>query len=222
MNQTIQNQSGSPTEDMIRVPNTLLSRAKRGNIAAMKQMFQHFIPEDEKILHTGYFGFRGFWGIGENSFGCLTNKRMSSLTVGPFKQLVYQDGFLEYLNSGVIYQPNKLMLYVLWIFSVVFGIGGVVFCYNYILGFFLYLGFTSPHLFSAFLAILIGTALFVFVAFYATLLFYRIVMSGVVCWVRQGVPVYIFVQRNKMWKANQFYRIWSILREERVKKVEKI
>lgn len=109
-----------------------LVRAKQNDKEAMALMFKQFISADETIHSVEYLGTNGIWGLGTHSFGCLTNRRIAALKVGAFGEVVYQDGFLEYLNSMVVWQPSKLGLYI-WSFILVllsiptFGIALILF-----------------------------------------------------------------------------------------------
>jgi hypothetical protein len=91
---------------------SLLSRAQLGDTQAIKEMFMRFLPEDEVPQTTHYLGIQGMWGLGTRSFGCVTSRRIASLQVGAFGEVVYQDGALESLNSALVVQPSKLALYV--------------------------------------------------------------------------------------------------------------
>jgi hypothetical protein len=94
------------------IESSLLSRAQLGDTQAIKEMFARFLPEDETPLTTYYLGIEGMWGLGKRSFGCVTSRRIASLQVGAFGEVVYQDGALEFLNSALVVQPSKLALYV--------------------------------------------------------------------------------------------------------------
>lgn len=96
-----------------KIPSSLIKRAKSNDTEAIVTMFRQFAPDDEQIYFAQYLGVEGFLGLGAHSFGCLTNRRVASIRIRPFGEVVYQDGFLEYLNSSVVYQPSKLLLYVL-------------------------------------------------------------------------------------------------------------
>jgi hypothetical protein len=97
---------------VIKIEQSLMQRAKNNEFAAIAKMFQQFLPEDETILAAEYLGIQGLWGIGTLSFACITNRRVAAIRTGRFGEVTFQDGCLEYINSGVIYQPSKLWLYV--------------------------------------------------------------------------------------------------------------
>jgi hypothetical protein len=124
-----------PTSGQIQIESSLLQRAKQNDAEATHTMFRQFIPADEELLFAEYLGVQGLWWVGRHSFACLTNRRICSLTVGAWGEVVYQDGLLEHYNSGVIYQPGLLGLYVtcgLYILLVVpftCGVGLIAFPY---------------------------------------------------------------------------------------------
>jgi hypothetical protein len=113
----------------IDIPKSILERARANDSDALQTMFRQFIAADEEIVMAEYFGVQGLWWVGRHSFACLTDKRIASLMVGSMGELVYQDGFLEHSNSGIVHQPGLLGLYItVGLFSILalvftFGIG---------------------------------------------------------------------------------------------------
>lgn len=106
-----------------KIPRSVTQAARQNNPEAIATMFHQFIPSDESIFFVEYLGIEGFFGLGAKSFACLTDKRVASLRLAPFGEMVYQDGYLEDINSGVIYQPSKLALYVLIFMILILAIG---------------------------------------------------------------------------------------------------
>ncbi len=98
-------------ESPIQFAPSVLSRAKGGEKDAIEEMFKRFISSGEAVKIVEYLGSQGMWGMGTHSFVCLTNRRIASLRVGAFGEIVYQDGFLEFLNGVYVYQPSRLSLY---------------------------------------------------------------------------------------------------------------
>jgi hypothetical protein len=90
---------------------------------AIELMFRQFLPEDEPILFARYLGRLGFWVFGTDSMACLTSRRVATLRVAGFGEIVYQEGRLEDINSAVLYQPSKLELYLNVIFATVSTLG---------------------------------------------------------------------------------------------------
>jgi len=200
----------------IRIAKSLLQRAVHSDQEALSDMFSQFLPPDEKVLYADYLGVEGMWGVGKKSFGCLTNRRIAGLRVGAFKEIIYSDGYLEYTNSGIIYQPSKLMLY----FMLVIATLGA-----------LYLGafFTNvlARMYDADMTelkawgpgLLMALALMLLFWFIAARLFYRFSKCGLVWWIREGVPVYVFSNRSMLTRANHLYRLWAEARDQRIKAI---
>jgi hypothetical protein len=95
------------------IGSSLLEKAKGNDTEAIELMFRQFFPDDEKIHYVQYLGLKGLWGIGTHEFVCLTDRRVADLTLGLSGQVSYQDGYLECINSTLIYQPSKLGLYLI-------------------------------------------------------------------------------------------------------------
>jgi hypothetical protein len=106
---------------------SLVERAKKNEQEAICTMFSQFLCPEEQIHFVCYLGTRGMWGLGKKSFACLTDRRICSLQVGAFGEIVFQDGYLEQSNSGIVYQPDLLSLYGLValysIFALIFTFG---------------------------------------------------------------------------------------------------
>ncbi len=96
----------------ISIESSLLEQARENDPKSIETMFRQFLPYDEKIHYIQYLGLKGLWGIGTHEFVCLTEKRAADITVSRFGEVTYQDGYLECINSTVIYQPSKLKLYL--------------------------------------------------------------------------------------------------------------
>jgi hypothetical protein len=108
---------------VIKIEESLMQRAKKNEFAAIEKMFRQFLPEDEKVLAAEYLGIKGIWGFGTLSFACVTNHRVAAIRTGHFGEVWFQDGCMEYINSGIIYQPSKFRLYVLYIVSAIVSVG---------------------------------------------------------------------------------------------------
>jgi hypothetical protein len=111
----------------LEIERSLLDRAKRDDNEAVELMFRQFVPADETVLAAEYMGVQGMWWVGRHSFALLTNRRIASLWVGPWGEVIFQDGLLENHNSGIVYQPRILGLYILCIvyslFALAFTLG---------------------------------------------------------------------------------------------------
>ena len=174
-------------------------------------MFKQFITKDEQIYNAQYLGIQGIWGIGTHSFACLTNRRVADISIGRFSELTYQEGYLEFINSGVLFQPSKLGLYLLvglWIFFV-FSMS--ISIYNT-----LWWGFGAG---TAFLLTIFFCSLLLLLLPFIIKAYYRIVKCGLVFWVKEGVPIYMFSNRKHLKRANMFFRDVTVSRETRIKQL---
>lgn len=98
----------------IEIQSSIIERAMIGDKNAIGTMFQSFISEDENIMDVQYLGSYGFI-FTTKSFVCVTDRRIASMEYGPFGKIIYTDAFIEDVNSGVIYQPSVLILYLIGI-----------------------------------------------------------------------------------------------------------
>ncbi len=106
-----------------RSPGSILQRAKLNDPDALAVMFRQFVPNDETILAAQFLGTQGVWGIGIHSFACVTDSRIAAIQVKLFGEVTYQDGSLEHVNSAVIFQPSKAVLYLFIIASAILTLG---------------------------------------------------------------------------------------------------
>ncbi|WP_088893800.1 hypothetical protein [Leptolyngbya ohadii] len=197
-------QSQNISKGEIRIETSLLQRAVEDDQQALIVMFKQFISEDEQCYFLQYLGIEGFWGFGVRSFGCLTDRRVATIQVGFLGEVTYQDGFLEFINSCVIYQPSKLYLYI----------------YVLLIASLPLWSFLLPTGFPAnVVAFLITSALSILLFPLAVRLYYRFFKCGLVFWVREGVPVYIFANRKFLRRANSLFRNSVIAREQRIKQL---
>lgn len=117
MNAQVQPVEEKESNGVIKIEQSLMQRAKKNDFAAIEKMFRQFLPEDEKVLAAEYLGVKGIWGFGTHSFACVTNRRVAAIRTGNFGEVWFQDGCIEDINSGIIFQPSKFWLYVLYIVS---------------------------------------------------------------------------------------------------------
>ncbi|MBO9201027.1 MULTISPECIES: hypothetical protein [Niastella] len=171
----------SITPTKIYIEQSVLARAKQNDRPALEQMFAQFLTGNEKIQFAEYMGQRGIVLLVDHNFACVTEKRIVSLTVGAFGEMLYQDAFLEDLNSTAIYQPSLFWLYVFGTIFVIstFGLG-------------------------IFLIPLIVKG------------YYRLHKCGALFCIKQGISVFVFVNRSKLSRANVLWRVCAHLREARV------
>jgi hypothetical protein len=184
----------------ITIADTILDRAKQNDRQALELMFQQFIGGNEKIQFMEYMGQRGFFLFIDHNFACLTEKRIMSLKVGSFGEVLYQDAFLEDLNSSAIYQPSIFGLYVVVILTILFLIWfGISFA-------------AAVGFLGALVPLVVGFFLIPFII----KTYYRMNKCGVVFIIKQGLSVFVFVNRSKLTRANVLWRVCAHLRETRV------
>lgn len=202
----------------IRVDKSLLQRAKGNELEAITTMFRQFLSPDEEIYFAEYCGQAGFWVFGTHSFACLSGRRLASLQVGSFGRLLYNDGFLEHANSGVVHQPSLLKLYLWAIFAGIFGVlvlgASVVFASTLLAE----PGGLLGALLAA-LAVALGLGAGLLTVYLTIRLYHGLNKCGLVWWIREGISVYIFTNRGKMNRANHLFRLSCQVRDERLKVV---
>jgi len=199
----------SVTQGDIKIQESILKRAIADDQQALVVMFKQFVSEDEQCYFLEYLGIEGFWGFGTHSFGCLTDRRVATVRVARFGEVTYQDGYLEFINSGVIYQPSKLPLYIY--------VGAIISLPFLVL-------FATPFAtlfpWNVLLFLLVSGLAILFFPI-AVKWYYRAFKCGLVFWVREGVPVYIFANRKFLRRANTLFRNTGVCREKRIKDLRK-
>jgi hypothetical protein len=177
----------------------LLARAKADDAAAIATMFAQFIPGDEHLVSGHYMGVLGLWGIGNHSFAGVTQRRLVVLRISLLGGVVYQDAAIEHTNSAAMFQPSRITLYFYILASILlFSLPGFV---------------IGPGAGIA-LAVLSVMLLPITIRVY-----YRFQKSGLVVWVREGIPVYAFIDRKRMPIAADLYRKSMSIREERLRSI---
>jgi hypothetical protein len=213
----------------LRIESSILQRATKNDEQAIATMFGQFIPDGERIHCVRYLGIQGFWGWGTRQFGCVSDRRIADITIGYFGELTYQDGYLEHINSGVVYQPSKLPLYFLiGLFLAIFPFWIAPFIYILLSG---VLGTSQVLLW---LSLIISYAIAILLLPLLVRLYYRFSKCGLVLSVREGEIflnpygsygfshrlVYLFSNRKLITRANALYRSFIICREQRLNLVE--
>ncbi|GJQ30209.1 MAG: hypothetical protein HBSAPP03_20930 [Phycisphaerae bacterium] len=102
---------GAPSSQ-ITIQTSLLDRAKASDPDAIATMFRQFLSEGEQVVEVEYLGVRGIWVFGEHCWACLTDRRVACLRVGKASEVFYQDALIEGINSGAVYQPSLMPLYI--------------------------------------------------------------------------------------------------------------
>lgn len=215
----------------IKLGSSILQKASQDDFDAIATMFRQFIPQDEQIHCARFLGIQGLWGFGTREFACVTDRRVANITVGYFGEVTYEDGYLEHINSGIIYQPSKLGLYLLIGIYLFFGWSFFFPVLNLFLPLldFVSLGLTTP------LSAILRLTLSLLSLPLCIKLYYRIFKCGLVLTVRESEAyltvmgtyafterlIYIFTNRKLITRANALYRSFIIQREARLDVVEK-
>lgn len=194
---------------------SLTARAQSGDRQAIETMFRQFTPPDETYYAVDYLGFEGLWIFGTHSFGALTDRRVAALRMTMWGEVVYQDGFLESINSNVFYQPSKLWLYISLISIAFSHLSGWVAT--------IMLAMDYEESTERLLTILVGTIVWAVFAFISALTaikwFHWFKKSGAAFIIKEGVTVFIFTDRSRMSLANDLFRRLCFLREQRIRQV---
>lgn len=203
--------TGAGKDQHLRVESTVLDRARHNDQEALHTIFRQFVPSTEQIELVEYFGQQGFLFGVRHSFACLTERRLASLRIGHFGYVLYQDGFLEHSNSGIVLQPSKFSLYL-----------GIVFAVIVAAAMSMTLALpTSDGGLDVGLPIALATfgGLSLIGSWLMVRLYYRLVKCGFVWIIREGVSVYTFVNRGRMARANLLYRLCVDARDRRLRSI---
>jgi hypothetical protein len=206
----------------IQIEQNILELAKQNDFKALEIMFQQFIGSTEKIQFMEYLGQQGFILNLSHSFVCVTEKRIISLNVGSFGKILYQDAFIEDLNSSIIYQPSILGLYVTSIFLIIATLVTALYI-GLPLTRSLFWPFSEFTSYLITIGVMICTLAFIFFIMlpFVVRVYYKINKCGMVFSIKEGISVYIFANRSRLNRANVMWRICAQLREERIEKFHK-
>lgn len=231
-----------PKKGDIKLQKSLLKLGCEGDFDAIKTMFQQFIPEDEEIYDARYLGIQGFFGLGNRQFACVTERRIAHISVGYFGELNYEDGYLEHINSGFVYKPSKLVLYI-YIGAVIAAItytlssiiAGIIFAIAAIT--YTLISAAITYTLSSIAGIIFALVLALIILPFSAKIYYLNFKCGLVLPIREGKFVlapyrdnvywyrnhllYIFTDHKLLTRANALYREFIIRREERLNTVEK-
>jgi hypothetical protein len=196
-------------KDNIKVKASILKRAISNDQEAIKLIFKQFISEeDEDYYFTEYFGVEGLWGFGTHSFVCLTNLRIATICISPIGgKITYQDGYLEFINSGIIYQPSIIPLYLSLFSTISTAISFLILAANqlhenpFTRNYFV----TKLHLKYTILACLC-LVIFPILTGLIAKYYHRICKSGLIFHIKDGLSVRIFSNRKFLKKANILFR----------------
>ena len=171
-------------------------RAREGDRAALEAMFGQFLPPEEAVVDAEYLGTYGIWWFGTHTFAAVTNRRVAALRVRKLGRITYEDALLEHVSTSAVRQPSRLLFYLLLALVLVPTVGGGIVA----------AAFVGP---SAFVLVLVGLLLLPL----AIRLYRAFVKSGLLFWVREGLPVYAYCDRGRLGRANALFRVYGEQRD---------
>lgn len=108
MSTTVERTSSSDRPDVRSAANhSLIARARQRDADAITTMFRQFVSPEEQIVAVEYLGSVGLL-FKTHSFACLTDRRVASLWVKSLGEVVYQDGLIDSVKHGILYQPSRI------------------------------------------------------------------------------------------------------------------
>lgn len=184
---------------------SLVKRAVKGDVDALRQMVETFIPSDEDVLACDRIGTFGLV-LRTRAFFVVTERRAASIIVGPFREFVYTDAFLEHVNSSGIGQLSRMTLYRRLLIWFVF-VASVTIS-----------GSLADDSLDESLVLVILAAIVVYMlgARLIASFWHRSHKSGIFLNVRQGIHVQSFVDAQSLVTAIGIYRVFSLSRENRL------
>jgi len=195
----------------IKIQESLLEQAVKEDLQALILLFKQFIPEDEQCYFLQYLGRIGFLWFSVHSFACLTNRRVATIRIGRFGEVVYQDGFLELINSSATLRSSKLGLYLYVLVQI------IIFSpwsYSNLIN--ILLNITPP----IFINILISVLMSVLLIPLSVRWYYQVFKCGLVFHLEKGTSVYIFTNHRFLKRVNVLSRHVTACREAQLKVVK--
>jgi len=186
------------------------SRAKKNDRNAIEMLFAGFLGENEVIRDCGYLGIVGIL-FPDRSFWCLTDKRICALLIRRGGRVRFSAGFSRLINSMAIRQPSLVFLWILiilWLALVVTPIAIVGYFSSFqietLLSEFSFLS-SVPWWAVAFLPALLT----LFMTRWLIRLYFRISKTGCTFWIREGIPVYLFADRQNIVETQRLVKLFT-------------
>jgi len=187
-----------------------LSRATSNDREAVEMLFGGFLGDNEQVRDCGYLGIVGFI-FPDRSFWCLTDKRICALLIRRGGRVRFTSGFSRLINSMVVRQPSLIVLWILvilWLLFVVAPllIGGASIGYDltFFLEYELGIGFIPWWM----LAFLPGLFL-LYATRWLVRIYYRLAKTGCTFWIREGIPVYLFADRQNIGETQKLVKMFT-------------
>lgn len=193
------------TTGRIRV-NDVLRKARSGDSNAVAALFRGFLSDGETIRAGGYLGVLGYL-LPEHSFWCVTDYRVCGLLVRRGGRLQFTSGFLGRINSIALKQPS---LVVLWLIMIAWVLTFTLIGVGMNAGIGAELGESLPGWLAATLGAGVGLGLLR----WAIRIYYRFSKSGVVFWMRERIPVYLFADRQSLTAAQRLIATFTAVKKK--------
>lgn len=174
----------------------LADRAAAGDRAALETMFAQFLPREEAVIDGDYLGKYGLWWFGTQTFAAMTHRRVAALRIRRFGHVTYEDALLEHVSTGSVRQPSRLLFYFLLAAVLVPTVGAGLALLSVVGP----LSLALPALGFLLLPVVVR-------------LHRAFVKSGLLFWVREGVPVYAYCDRGRLGRANVLFRVFGEQRD---------
>lgn len=174
-------------------------RAKENDREAVEMLFAGFLGENEHVRDCGYLGVVGYI-FPDRSFWCLTDKRVCALLIRRGGRVRFTSGFSRLINSMAVRQPSLILLWVLiiaWLLLIVTPVAIAGYEARWAIDQFMVwnLGIEFlPWWLFAFLPAL----LLLYATRWLTRIFFRLTKTGCTFWIREGIPVYFFADRQNI------------------------
>lgn len=188
--------SAAPTDHSEEPERPLADRAAAGDRAALEAMFGQFLPPEEPVVDCDYLGTYGLWWFGTRTFAAVTHRRVGTLRVRKLGRVTYEDALLEHVSTGSVRQPSRLLFYLLLVLVLVPTVGAGV----------ALVPFVGP---ASLVLAVVGLLLLPV----AMRLYRAFVKSGLLFWVREGLPVYAYCDRGRLARANALFRVFGEQRD---------
>lgn len=186
------------------------ARAKQNDREAVEMLFAGFLGENEHVRDCGYLGVVGYI-FPDRSFWCLTDKRICALLIRRGGRVRFTSGFSRLINSMAVRQPSLIVLWILiiaWLLFVVLPLALAGYSAQWeiesVLTWDLGIGFI-PWWTIAFLP-----ALFLLYATkWLARIFFRLTKTGCTFWIREGIPVYLFADRQNLAETQRVVKLFT-------------
>ena len=186
------------------------ARAKQNDREAVEMLFGGFLGENEHVRDCGYLGVVGYI-FPDRSFWCLTDKRICALLIRRGGRVRFSAGFSRLINSMAVRQPSLILLWILiilWLLIVVAPLALIASQLQYPIDefFWFVIGIDfSPGWVLAY----VPAALALIATRFLVRIFYRLTKTGCTFWIREGIPIYLFADRQNIAETQRLVKLFT-------------